>query len=227
MVWLNTFLLLLSSMLLSTVVKADSVQLELSGQSYSITAYETNETAREFYDSNNSVAGISEFAFDYNSTGIKDAITLFAHKEIATGILSFGIIFDSLNDGSSGSFNGTLLAPNSSLVVSDDPGEITTNNADGYNLKFSWNKSKADGFMISMNEPNSFYGVLSSNAFSNIENIMLADAKSASLLNAGIYSGQQINIASAVSEPASYIMFVSGLMMISFFKARRRLANHC
>ena len=82
------------------------------------------------------------------------AVQFFAH--MGTDGLSFGIILDSANDGSGGSFAGsTAVSPGVSISLSDDPGEASQPGGIGTAVifNFSWAACCTDGFVVTGFDP--------------------------------------------------------------------------
>ncbi|MEA3405462.1 MAG: PEP-CTERM sorting domain-containing protein [Pseudomonadota bacterium] len=210
---------------LATLAQAETFELNYGGDSYKFDMFETNETSEQFYL--NAVFG-SSFSVNWHDTGIKDALTVFAHRSTLTGLASLGFIFDSYYDQSAGQFSGTLFAPGSSLILSDDYGEaVPVIPGSGiYDLGFAWNEEQVDGILIEMLSPETLPFVLSSTYKDNVNNLVIAspDANNG-LLTPVAYDGSDIVIStvSAVPEPSTYALMLGGLGLVGFMAARRRV----
>lgn len=209
---------------LATTAQAETFQFEMDGLNYTFDAFETAETAAQFYSYGNPIsasANINEFSTYASDIGA-NALTVFAHKNTINGDLSLGFVFDSLYDNSSGKFKGTLTTSGSTLAVADDNSNEVNGSNGVYNLNFAWNKQYTDGVVVTMNDYSSFEATLSKISKTNLNSLVLAGA------NSGVfpisYTGRDINISavSAIPEASTITMMLGGLGLVGFMAARRK-----
>lgn len=118
----------------------------------SVTAWESAETAAQFYDFNNSKRNSANLPFALNT---REA-AFFLHEDTNTGVLSLGLVLNrhvglsnSIKDTSQFVVSGA--ATGTSRVVEDDPAGSTDTYPTGVNgtYSFTYNRNRTDGFMLS------------------------------------------------------------------------------
>ena len=145
------------------------------------------------------------------------AVQFFAHVDTdeASPVLSIGVILDSANDGSGGSFVGSavvsdpLVAPVLSDVVftlSDDPGEASQPGGAGTPVTFSFNWAPCctDGFVLGEFDPTDIFFEMTVTAGSGLNDVIFLSPNGvASNQSFPFPADQQFLITVSACDPAT------------------------